>query len=123
MKIILILIIMLFSISSYSQIELNDDNAKSKLIINNDKLIVVFFYATWSGPCQRMKPILKDLVKEYGDKVSFYKIDVDKNKSDEGLGITSTPAYLFLKNSNKKGLEFRAMSKQRMKDLVDSYLD
>jgi thioredoxin 1 len=86
-------------LSSYAQTELNDNNAVDKLIVNNDRLIVLDFYATWCGPCKVMNPIMKQMVREY-DNVDFYKIDIDKSTIDDELEIESVPTYLFIKNSS-----------------------
>ena len=107
---------------SFAQTELTDDNAEAKLLANNDRLIVLDFYATWCGPCKRMKPIIKELEAEYPN-VDFYKIDVDKNEIDDVLGVTAMPTYLFIKNSNNLEQIEGAMSKTRMEDLIRKYID
>ncbi|MCG1001955.1 MULTISPECIES: thioredoxin [Halobacterium] len=38
------------------------------------------FYADWCGPCKTQDPILEDLEEDYGDSVTFEKIDVDENE-------------------------------------------
>jgi thioredoxin 1 len=35
------------------------------------------FYADWCGPCKTQDPILEELEAEYGERVSFEKVDVD----------------------------------------------
>jgi thioredoxin 1 len=35
------------------------------------------FYADWCGPCKTQDPILEELEEEYGERVSFEKVDVD----------------------------------------------
>ena len=35
--------------------------------------------AEWCGPCQEMKPILKELATEYGGKATIMYLDVDKS--------------------------------------------
>jgi thioredoxin 1 len=35
------------------------------------------FYADWCGPCKTQDPILEELEADYGDRVSFEKVDVD----------------------------------------------
>jgi thioredoxin 1 len=122
MKNYTILAALFFSISMFSQIEINDNNASSKLLNNNDKLIFVDFYATWCGPCKIMDPIIEELANEYAGDVSFYKLDIDKNSIDDELGITAVPTYFFIKNSATLDVVKGAMSKQKMKDLLDKHL-
>ncbi|AUC80147.1 thiol reductase thioredoxin [Nonlabens sp. MB-3u-79] len=106
-----------------AQTEITDIDAESKLLVNNDKLIVVDFYATWCGPCKIMDPILKELSKEYAGKVDFYKIDVDENAVDDALGVTAMPTYFFIKNSTNLDVVKGAMSKGDMTSLIEKYVD
>lgn len=106
-----------------SQTEVTDKDAESKLLVNNDKLIVVDFYATWCGPCKIMDPILKELSQEYNGKVDFYKIDVDKNDVDDVLGVTAMPTYFFIKNSTNLEVVKGAMSKGDMTSLIEKHID
>ncbi|MHC5201953.1 thioredoxin [Myroides sp. LJL119] len=48
-------------------------------IIQQDKLILVDFFATWCGPCKMLEPVLQDVKKELTDKITILKIDIDKN--------------------------------------------
>ena len=38
------------------------------------------FYADWCGPCKTQDPILEDLEEDWGDRVTFEKVDVDENQ-------------------------------------------
>ncbi|WP_420574789.1 thioredoxin domain-containing protein [Kordia sp.] len=123
MKKVLLFLMLCVAIPSFAQTELSDDDAESKLLVDNDRLIVLDFYATWCGPCKRMDPILKDLNAKYKDRVDFYKIDVDKSQVDDALGIAAMPTYLFIKNSSNLEQIEGAMSKVRMEGLIKKYME
>jgi thioredoxin 1 len=70
-------------------------------IINNGKVIVIDFWATWCGPCRIISPVLDKLSQEVGG-VEFYKVDVDQQQDiSEEVGIKAMPTFIVFKNGQK----------------------
>lgn len=68
-------------------------------VINQDKPVLVDFFATWCMPCQMQSPILEEVKERMGESASIVKIDVDKNQeAAQMMGIRSVPTLIIFRN-------------------------
>lgn len=76
---------------------------KFQEIINQNKPVLIDFYADWCGPCKMQTPILQELKQKMGDEISVIKIDVDKNQRLAAqYQIRSIPTLMIFRNGEQK---------------------
>ncbi|WP_346938737.1 thioredoxin [uncultured Clostridium sp.] len=62
-------------------------------------LVLVDFFATWCGPCQRLSPVLEDIQGDFDGKIKFLKSDIDESRSlAKKFSVMSVPTMVVLKD-------------------------
>ncbi|THV40614.1 thioredoxin [Glycomyces buryatensis] len=66
-------------------------------VLDNEKPVLVDFWATWCGPCKKVSPVLEELSGELGD-IEFRKIDTDANPEiTRQFQVMSVPTMILFK--------------------------
>ena len=92
-------------------------------LLQDSKLVVVDFWATWCGPCRMLTPILDEVEEEMPEKITVVKVNVDD--ADEiaaRFRIMSIPTLLFFRNGQIVDKTVGAMPKNILVDKINSNL-
>lgn len=102
--------------------EFTDQNFDQE-VLQSKGVVLVYFWASWCGPCQMMGPAIDELAEEIGDKAKIGKCGVEKNeKTAEKYDIMSIPTFKIFKNG-KIVKEFAgAQNKEILKKAIEEVL-
>jgi len=65
--------------------------------LNENKILIVDFWAEWCGPCRRVAPILDEIQEEYQVPIAKLNIDHHPELADK-YQIGSIPAMVVFEN-------------------------
>lgn len=78
--------------------EINDSNYDE--LLAQGKPMVLDFWATWCGPCQKVGPTIQELANEYEGQAIIGKVNIEEDADDlvAEFGIRNVPTILFIKD-------------------------
>jgi thioredoxin 1 len=93
-------------------------------IINNEKPVLVDFYADWCGPCKMMKPILENVKKQVGDQAIIIKVNVDKNQATaSAYNVSSIPTLMIFKKGEMVWRQAGVAQTQQLVAQLGNFMD
>ena len=101
-------------------IHLTEQNFDETLA-QHPEVLMVDFWAEWCGPCRAIAPVLDDLARESGGRVTLAKVNVDENPGLAArYGIRSIPTVLFVKQGKVADQVIGAVAKAKIKEKLDT---
>ena len=93
--------------------EVTDSNFQAE-VIENEKAVLVDFWAPWCGPCRVIAPSLEEIASERED-LEIVKLNVDDNQATAArYDVMSIPTLIVFKNGEVATKIIGALPKKRL---------
>ncbi|MCH7537006.1 MAG: thioredoxin TrxA [Proteobacteria bacterium] len=103
------------------QITHTSDGSFEADVLQNDKAVLLDFWAEWCGPCKMIAPLLDEAATEYADKLAVMKLNVEENPSTaQKFGVRSIPTLMLFKDGAVQAQKQGAMSKLQLTEFLDT---
>lgn len=100
-----------------SAIHIDQTNFQEE-VLNSDKTVLLDFWASWCGPCQRVLPIVEEIALERPD-IKVGKINVDEQPELAGkFRISSIPTLVVMKDRKIVNQSVGAKSKAQILEML-----
>ena len=91
-----------------------------KTLLSDDTPYILYFTASWCGPCRMISPEFERLKQNYPD-IAFYKIDIDECEELASMfSIRSVPTFFMYKKKREYYDKCEGANTQRLSELLFS---
>ena len=92
-------------------------------MIQQDKPVLIDFYADWCGPCQSLLPIVDQFSTKNQEHLAVAKVNVDKHPQlAQEYGVRSIPALFFIEKGQVVHQLIGLQSEAKLQSKLDEIL-
>ncbi|MCZ2200376.1 thioredoxin family protein [Cylindrospermopsis raciborskii] len=108
---------------SKSVITITDAEFASE-VLAADQPVLVYFWASWCGPCKLMAPLMNVAAEKYSDRLKIVKMEVDPNPSSvKTYQVEGVPALRLIASQELKASVEGVMGKEKLLGWLDENLN
>jgi len=90
-------------------------------ILNNNKMVIMDFWANWCGPCRTLSPILEDISNNNKD-IMIGKVNIDDNAELASMyNVKSIPMLVFIKNGKVSNRSIGGINSLKLQSMINSF--
>lgn len=103
--------------------EITDAEFGDKVLAQKDP-VLVYFWASWCGPCRLVSPSVDWVAENYSDSLKVFKLEVDPNPDAVAeCKVEGVPALRLYKDQQLVDSHEGAISKNNLKEMLDRNLN
>lgn len=92
-------------------------------VLKANQPVLVYFWASWCGPCRLMSPLIDWAANDYSDRLKVVKMEVDANPATVKLyKVEGVPALRLFQGTEVLAASEGAIGKQKLASFLDTYL-
>jgi thioredoxin 1 len=93
-------------------------------VLKSEQPVLVYFWASWCGPCKLMAPVLNAAASNYGDRVKIVKMEVDPNPvTVKQYQVEGVPAFRLVRDGKLLAATEGAIGKEKLLDFIEANLN
>lgn len=92
-------------------------------VLKAEQPVLVYFWASWCGPCRLMSPLINLAATTYSDRLKIVKIEADPNPvAVKQYHVEGLPALRLLKGEEVLESTEGVIAKDKLLSLLDNHL-
>ncbi|MFO5527228.1 MAG: thioredoxin family protein [Cuspidothrix sp.] len=93
-------------------------------VLQAEQPVLVYFWASWCGPCQLMSPVMNLAAATYSDRLKVVKMEIDPNPvTVRQYQIEGVPALRLFKGYQLLQSTEGVINKEKLLSLLDQHLN